>query len=69
MSLTELTISTYVCDCDNHRIQILTEKLKYHSMLGIELLRLPLDVKVTRDRVLVLDESNPCMFVLVQITF
>ena len=53
----------YVCDCWNHRIQILTEELKYHSMLGIDLLKYPCDVKVTRDRVLVLDESDPCMFV------
>ena len=53
----------YVCDCQNHRIQILTEELKYHSMLGIDMLEYPRDVKVTRDRVLVLDGSDPCMFV------
>ena len=53
----------YVCDCFNQRIQILTEKLKYHSMLGIDLLKYPRDVKVTRDRVLVLDGSDPCMFI------
>ena len=29
----------YVCDCYNHRIEILTEELKYHSMLGIDLLK------------------------------
>ena len=52
----------YVCDCYNHRIQILTEELKYHSMLGIGLLEYPRDVKVTQDRVLVLDGSDPCMF-------
>ena len=53
----------YVCERNNHRIQILTEELKYHSMLGIDLLKSPRDVKVTRDRVLVLDQSDPCMFV------
>ena len=53
----------YVCDYYNHRIKILTEELKYHSMLGIDLLKYPLDVKVTRDRVLVLDVSDLCMFV------
>ena len=57
------TNNIYVCHCDNHRIQILTEELKYHSMLGMDLLRLPLDVKVTRDRVLVLAGNNTCMFV------
>ena len=54
----------YVCDCYNNRVQILTEKLKNHSMLGIDLFTSPRDIKVTRDRVLVLDESHPCMFIL-----
>ena len=53
----------YVCDCYNHRIQILTEELKYHSMLRINLLEYPCDVKVTRDGVLVLAGNDPCMFV------
>ena len=53
----------YVCDWNNSRIQILTEELKYQSMLGVDLLKYPLDVKVTRDRVLVLARSDPCMFV------
>ena len=53
----------YVCDSNNNRVQILTEELKYHSMLGIGLFTNPRDIKVTRDRVLVLDESDPCMFI------
>ena len=53
----------YVCDCYNNRVQILTEELKYHSMLGIGLFTNPCDIKVTRDRVLVLDMSDPCMFI------
>ena len=54
----------YVCEYSSHRIQILTEELKYHSMLRIDLLKNPLDVRVTRDRVLVLaDCSDSCMFV------
>ena len=53
----------YVCDSGNHRIQILTEELKYHSMLGIGLFEYPRDIKVTRDRVLVLAGNDPCMFV------
>ena len=39
------------------------EELKYHSMLGIGLFTSPRDIKVTRDRVLVLDVSDPCMFI------
>ena len=63
LDVSDRTNNIYVCDWYNHRIQILTEELKYHSMLGIDLLRCPRDVKVTRDRVLVLDQSDPCMFV------
>ena len=53
----------YVCDYSNNRVQILTEELKYHSMLGIGLFTNPRDIKVTRYRVLVLDDSDPCMFI------
>ncbi|KAI6658480.1 PEP-CTERM domain protein [Oopsacas minuta] len=55
--------NVYVCDYYNDRVQILTQELKFHSMLGIGVFNKPRDVKVTRDRVLVLDESDPCMFV------
>ena len=63
LDVSDINNNIYVCDCYNHRIQILTEELKYHSMLGIDLLKYPLDVKVTRDRVFVLAVSDPCMFV------
>ena len=63
LDLSNRNHNIYVCDCDNHRIQILTEELKYHSMLGKDLFKGPYGVKVTRDRVLVLAESDPCMFV------
>ena len=63
LDVSDRTNNIYVCDRGNHRIQIQTEELKYHSMIGIDLLRHPRNVKVTRDRVLVLDESDPCMFV------
>ena len=52
-----------MCDSFNDRVQILTEELKYHSVLGIDLFESPCDVKVTRDRVFVLAGSDPCMFV------
>ena len=53
----------YVCDYNNKRVQILTEELQFHSILGVGLFAFPCDVKVTRDRVLVLDQSDPCMFI------
>ena len=63
LDVSDRTNNIYVCDCFNDRIQILTEELKYNSMLGIDLLRHPCDVKATLDRVLVLDGSDPCMFI------
>ncbi|KAI6660211.1 Cell surface protein [Oopsacas minuta] len=55
--------NVYVCEYSNKRVQILTQELKFHSMLGIDLFKSPRDVKVTRDRVFVLDDNDPCMFV------
>ncbi|KAI6649663.1 E3 ubiquitin-protein ligase TRIM71-like [Oopsacas minuta] len=55
--------NVYVCDSSNKRVQILTQELQFHSMLGRDLFKYPLDVKVTTDKVLVLDSSDPCMFV------
>ncbi|KAI6661350.1 PEP-CTERM domain protein [Oopsacas minuta] len=63
LDLSDRNSTVYVCDYNNNRVQILTEELKFHSMLGIDLFNHPRDVKVTRDRVLVLDKSDPCMFV------
>ena len=63
LDVSDRTNNIYVCDCFNDRVQILTEELKYHSVLGIDLFEYPLDVKVTRDRVFVLADSDPCMFV------
>ena len=63
LAVSDRTNNVYVCDYGNNRIQIFTEDLKFHSMLGIGVFDRPLDIKVTRDRVLVLDCSDPCMFV------
>ena len=63
LDVSDINNNIYVCDCRNHRIQILTEDLKYNSMFEITMLKYPRDVKVTRDRVLVLDENDPCIFV------
>ena len=63
LDVSDRSNNIYVCDCWNHRVQVLTEELKFHSMLGVDLLKYPCDVKVTRDRVLVLDGNDPCMSV------
>ena len=63
LSVSDRTNNIYVCDRNNNRVQILTEDLKFHSMLGIGAFNHPRDIKVTRDRVLVLDQSDTCLFV------
>ncbi|KAI6649669.1 hypothetical protein LOD99_6673 [Oopsacas minuta] len=63
LDVSDRSSNVYVCDIRNNRVQILTQELKFHSMLGIDLFKAPLDIKVTRDRVLVLDRSDPCMLV------
>ena len=63
LSVSDRNNNIYVCDRNNNRVQILTEDLKFHSMLGMGAFNHPLDIKVTRDRVLVLDQSDPCMLV------
>ena len=63
LDVSDINHNIYVCDYSTHRVQILTEELKYHSMLRMDQLKRPRDVKVTRYRVLVLTESDPCMFV------
>ena len=55
--------NVYVCDNGNNRVQIFTGYLKFHSMLGVGVFYNPCDVKVTRDRVFVLDASDRCIFI------
>ena len=63
LDVSERTNHVYVCEYNNKRVQVLTEDLSFHSMLGIGVFNGPLDVKVTRDRVLVLDSNDPCLFI------
>ncbi|KAI6648974.1 Tripartite motif-containing protein 2-like, partial [Oopsacas minuta] len=59
LDVSDRNSNVYVCVSSNNRVQILTQEFKFHSTLGIDLFRYPHDVKVTRDRVLVLDDSDP----------
>ena len=57
------TNDVYVCDRYNHRVQVFTEGLKFKSILGKGLFKSPRDVKAKRDKIFVLDCSDPCMSV------
>ena len=52
----------YVCDSNNKRIQILSKHFKFISKFGEDSLSEPLDIKLSKDYIYVLDVSNPCVY-------
>ncbi|KAI6647845.1 Serine/threonine-protein kinase PknD [Oopsacas minuta] len=50
----------YICDSNNNRIQILSKELTYKTQFGQDYLKSPLDVKLTKEFIYILDESNLC---------
>ena len=65
-SLSSLTIDEsngdiYVCDSNNNRIQILNKDFSFKSQFGEDTLKYPLDVKLSKEYIFVLDASNPCL--------
>ena len=53
----------YICDCNNNRIQILSQNFQYKSQFGKDLLHSPTDIKLYRDNTFIIDESNPCLHI------
>ncbi|KAI6647867.1 PKD domain-containing protein [Oopsacas minuta] len=51
----------YICDSNNHRIQILSKDLTYKAQFGKGYLRIPRDIILTKEFIYILDESNPCL--------
>ncbi|KAI6647691.1 NHL repeat containing protein [Oopsacas minuta] len=51
----------YICDFTNNRIQILSKELTYRTQFGQDHLNCPLDVKLTKEFIYILDRSNPCL--------
>ena len=62
-----LTVSTdgdvFVADCDNNRIKILDESLRFKRHVTHQSMKQPQDVKLSRDEMFVLCESSPCILV------
>ena len=50
-----------VADSGNHRISVFSKQLKFKSCLGIGHLQCPEDVKLSDDRIVVLDHSTKCL--------
>ena len=51
----------FICDSGNNRIQIFSKKIQFKSQFGVEKLKLPCDVKLSKKYIFILDESNPCL--------
>ena len=51
----------YICDLHNNRIQILNSEFSFKSQFGEGKLKDPRDVKLSKEYIYVLDESNPCL--------
>ena len=49
----------YICDYNNNRIQILNNDFSFKSQFGKDTLKCPRDVKLSKEYIYVLDESNP----------
>ena len=50
-----------VADCYNNRLSVFSKHLKFKSCIGIGQLQCPRDVKLSADRIVVLDKSPKCV--------
>ena len=53
----------YICDFSNNRIQIISQNFQYKSQFGLDILHYPLDIKLYKDNIFVIDKSNPCLHI------
>ena len=61
LTIDESNGNIYVSDCNNNRIQILSQDFRFISQFGKDILRQPRDVKLSKEYIFVLDVSNPCL--------
>ena len=61
LSTDEYNNDIYICDRDNHRIQIISENLQFKSQFGKDTLHYPRAIKHYKDNIFILDQSNPCL--------
>ena len=63
LSIDEYNGDIYICDRSNHRIQTISENFHYKSEFGKDILYFLLDIKLYKDNIFVLDQSNPCLHI------
>ena len=60
LTINESNGDIYICDLNNNRIQILNQVFIFKFQFGKDTLKSPLDVKLSKEYIFVLDQSNPC---------
>ena len=61
LAINELNGDIYICDYFNNRVQVADGKLIFRDQFGNNILKKPRDVKLSKECIFVLDESNPCL--------
>ena len=61
LTIDESNGDIYICDYNNNRIQVLNNDFSFKSQFGNDKLKYPRDVKLSKEYIYVLDESNPCL--------
>ena len=61
LSTDEYNGDIYICDYGNNRIQIISKNFRYKSEFGKDILHYPRDIKLYKDKIFILDQSNPCL--------
>ena len=61
LTIHESNGNIYISDYANNRIQILSQDFRFISQFGKDTLQYPRDVKLSKEYIFVLDESNPCL--------
>ena len=61
LTIDESNGDIYICDCSINRIQILNNDFSFKSQFGNDTLKHPRDVKLSKEYIYVLDDSNPCL--------
>ena len=61
LTIDESNGDIYICDRNNNLIQILNSDFSFKSQFGKDTLKSPRDVKLSKEYIYVLDESNPCL--------
>ena len=61
LTIDESNGNIYVSNYHNNRIQILSQDFRFISQFGKDTLKKPRSVKLSKEYIFVLDESNPCL--------